>query len=755
MSVAMLFEQAVAEHRNGNLGKAETIYRQILSQTPNNFDVLHMLAVVCSDTGKVQESEDLFRKALSIDAKFPPCYHNFGLLLAKRKEYRKAIEQFDKALALFPGYAPVYADRGMALKELGLLDEGIENLNQAIALGPNIPDFRCVRGDIYFRKHDYPAALQDYDDALRLNANSATAWCGRGNAYVELKRYEDASAAFDRALTARPDLPEAWFGRANAHYGRRRYEEAIAAYDRALALRPDYPEASLARGNVLVELGRLDQAMAAYDKALASKPDFAEAWHGRGNVSSRSGRYDEALAAHDKALSFNPDLAEALSARADTLLALNRVDEAIACYDRAIGTKPDYAPALSNKIFALDFLPTASIADQQQARSQWWTQIGKPLADAADTVYRNSRLPERRLVIGYVSADFRQHSAAFCFRPVVCNHDKNQFEVVCYSSSLQEDHVTRDFRNAADRWRDVFRMSDEELARQVRADGVDILVDLSGHSEGNRLQAFARKPAPIQVTAWGHATGTGLRTIQYLFSDPVMTPQSARKLFAETIYDLPCAIVIEDLPPGVPRGDLPALKNGYCTFGAFNRTTKMSAASIRIWARILTELPDARLVLKDGGLDSAPIRSSLLAKFSSHGISPDRIECLGFSKREAHLAAYNTVDICLDPFPQNSGISAWEALRMGVPVVAKLGDTLPGRVCAAVLTSVGLSEWVAEDDAGYVAIAAKNARRLGEIAELRKKLPAMVASSSSGNTAAYRRAVEAAYRDMWRKYCRT
>ncbi len=751
----MLFEQAVAEHRNGNLAKAETLYRQILSQTPDNFDVLHMLAVVCSDTGKVQESEDLFRRALSIDTKFPPCFHNFGLLLAKRKEYRKAIEQFDKALALFPGYAPVYADRGLALKELGRLDDALENLNKAISLGPNIPDFRCVRGDIHFRKKDFSAALKDYDDALVLNANLATAWCGRGNAYVELKRYDDASAAFDKALTARPDLPEAWYGRANAHYGRRRYEEAIAAYDRALALKPDFPAAWLTRGNVLIELSRLDQALAAYDKALTSKPDLAEAWQGRGCVHFRSRRYDEALAAHDKALTFSPDLAEALTGRGDALLALNRVDEAIASYDRAIGAKPDYAVALSNKIFALDFSPTATIADQQQARSLWWTHIGKPLADAADTTYRNARLPERRLVIGYVSADFRQHSAAFCFRPVVCNHDRIQFEVVCYSSNLQEDDFTRSFRNAADRWRDVFRMSDEELARQIRADGVDILVDLSGHSEGTRLQAFARKPAPIQVTAWGHCTGTGLRTIQYLFSDPVMTPQSARPLFAETIYDLPCAIIVEDLPPGVPRGELPALKNGYCTFGAFNRTTKISDDSIRMWARILAELPDARLVLKDGGLDSAPIRSALLAKFSGHDIAANRIECLGFTRREAHLAAYNKVDICLDPFPQNSGISAWEALRMGVPVVAKLGTTLSSRVCGAVLTSVGLSEWVAEDDEGYLAIALKNARRLNEIAALRNRLPAIVAGSPAGNTAAYRGAVEAAYRDMWRKYCRS
>ena len=750
----MLFQQAVNEQRNGNLTRAEALYRQILQQDPNNFDALHMLAVVCGGVGKVQEAETLFRKALSIDPKFPPCYHNFGLLLAKKKEHRRAIEQFDKALVLFPGYAPAYSDRGLAFKELGSLDEGIANLNKAIALAANFPDFKCTRGDIFFQKRDYASALQDYDDALKLDARSSTAWCGRGNVFVERERFDEASAAYDQAIALKPDLAEAWFGRANVYFGLKHYDESIVAFDKAIALKSDFPAAWVGRGNVFFELRRFDEALASFEQALALKADFAAAWLGRANVHYRRQQYEESLAAYAKALSLDANFVEALAGRGDVLFALNRVDEAIAGYDSAIRIKPDYAPALSNKIFALDFSTSASISAQQTAREQWWANVGKPLADASqDKQYANSRDPAKRLVIGYVSADFRQHSAAFAFRPILCNHDKREFEVICYSNNLLEDEFTQSFKRAADRWRDAFRMNDDELARQVYSDGVDILVDLSGHSDGNRLKAFARKPAPVQITAWGHATGSGLRTIQYLFSDPVMIPTSVRHLFAEKIYDLPCAIIAEDLPASVPRGELPALKNGYCTFGVFNRVNKMSDEAVGVWARILAEIPDARLLMKDGGLDVPAVRTAVLGKFAALGIPSDRIECLGFTLREAHLAAYNRIDICLDPFPQNGGISTWEAIRMGVPVIAKLGETMASRVCGATLTSVGMSDWVARDEAGYVDIARRNANRLNELAALRRQLPALVANSPSGNVVAYTRAVEAAYRKIWQDYC--
>jgi predicted O-linked N-acetylglucosamine transferase (SPINDLY family) len=358
-------------------------------------------------------------------------------------------------------------------------------------------------------------------------------------------------------------------------------------------------------------------------------------------------------------------------------------------------------------------------------------------------------------VLGYVSADFRRHSAATIIWPVLKNHDKTRFEVVCYSCSPKRDDVTKDFQQVADRWVDASQISDADLARRIRADEVDILIDLSGHSGGNRLGTFARRPAPVQVTAWGHGTGTGLPTVDYLFSDPVTIPQAMRHLYAEKIYDLPCVITSALPVIELPRGDPPARANGYVTFGVFNRITQMSDDAVAVWARVLHGVPDARLLLKDGAFDEQSLRDLLRQRFAAHGIAAERIDFLGSSPREQHLAAFGRTDIGLDPFPQNGGVSTWEALHMGVPIVAKLGHTAPSRLSGAILTSIGMGDWVAEDADDYVARAVKFATMPNHLATLRHELPAKIAASASGNAALYTHAVETSYRAMWEDYCRT
>jgi predicted O-linked N-acetylglucosamine transferase (SPINDLY family) len=364
------------------------------------------------------------------------------------------------------------------------------------------------------------------------------------------------------------------------------------------------------------------------------------------------------------------------------------------------------------------------------------------------------RDPDRRIRIGYVSADYRNHSAALAFRPVLLNHDKAQFEITCYSSTRILDGVTAEFQRAADRWRDVTRISDDALCERVQADGINILVDLSGHSAGTRLGVFARKPAPVQVTAWGHATGTGLPTIDYLFSDPVACPPEVRGLFAEKIFDLPCLISIDPLPEHVMPAALPMLSNGYVTFGVFNRPSRISDEAAALWARILDALPSSRLLMKHGGFDLPSTQARLLERFAAHGIAAERIAFRGATPRLEHFAAFNAIDIALDPFPNSGGISTWEPLQMGVPVVAKLGQGIGGRTAGAILSAVGMTDWVANTTEVYFAIAMKFAAMPEHLDALRRELPLRLADSAAGNSVKYTRAVEAAYRTMWADYCR-
>jgi predicted O-linked N-acetylglucosamine transferase (SPINDLY family) len=593
-------------------------------------------------------------------------------------------------------------------------------------------------------------AIEAHERAIAMKPDYADAYCNRGMVELTLKRYQEAAQSFDRALTLRPRHLEAIAGKGLACVELRHFEEAEGLLSAALAMKPDMAEVLAYRGRIHLQFGRLSEAEADFDAALALSGELEVAWRWKAQTAMLAGNQATAILACNRLLEQNPRSEIGLTLLGACLTLQGDIAGGIAHFDRAIEIKPDHEDAITKKIFALDFLPGTDFAVQQAARKYWWEAIGAKL-DARRASSR-SLDPDRRLVIGYVSSDFRGHSAAFCVLPVLRHHDHRAFEVVCYSCSPLEDALTDTLRSYADRWVDASRLSDDELADRVTADGVDILVDLSGHTAGNRLTVFALKPAPIQVTAWGSGTGTGLPTIDYFFADPVTVPQNVRPLFAEKVHDLPAVITIEPVT-GLEPATPPMLHNGYVTFGVFNRIDKISDDAIALWSELMREVAGSKIILKHSALDDQLLRDTLIARFVAHGIAEDRIACMGKTSREAHLAAFEQVDISLDPFPQNGGISTWESLYAGVPVIAKLGNGASSRAAGAILKAVGLDDWVADDGDGYVAIAQKFAGDPARLAKLRSELPAMIARSSAGNVEIYTRKVEEAYRRFWRDYC--
>ncbi len=764
-------------------------YEQALALRPDLTTVWLDRGAILARLGRYEEAIAVYDKALSVNAGLAEAWLGGGNVLYELNHTNESLTAYDKALALNPGLAEAWLGRGNIFGRLKRQDDSLTAYERALALNPGLAEAWLGRGNVLHEVGRHDDSLAAYDRALELNPDLANAWLGRGNALYLVQHYKDALAAYDKALELNPDLAKAWLGRGNilssvgvigeslaahekalalqpelaeAWLGRgnalselKHHDEALAAYDRALALNPDLVSAWLGRGNVFGDFGRHDDSLGAYNQALALKPDFVKAWLGRGMVFSRNALHDDAMAAFNRMLELKPDSAEARLGRARSLFETNHTSEALAEVDEALAIKPNLHPAIAYRIYVLDFASDVGVAEQQKARSQWWQAIGAKILEQTRSEHLNSRDPDRRLRIGYVSADFRMHSAAFCFKPVLLNHDKTRFEITCYSSSLQEDKYTEDFRRIADRWRNVTQLSGDEFSAQIRADEIDILVDLSGYSAGNRLGVFARKPAPIQVTAWGHAAGTGLATMDYLLSDPVACPPEVRHLFAEKIVDLPCVITIEQLPGETQPSDPPVLSNGHITFGAFNRSTKITAEVVALWARILHAVPQSRLLLKHYGFNQPAVRMATLEKLTSHGVDPDRIAFLGSTSRAEHLAALRYVDIALDPFPQNGGISTFESLQMGVPTVAMLGKTIPSRIAGAILTAVGLDDWVAEDADGYLAIATKFAAMPAYLKALRHELPVRLSTCPATNNVLYTKAVEKAYRTMWQDYCRS
>ena len=383
----------------------------------------------------------------------------------------------------------------------------------------------------------------------------------------------------------------------------------------------------------------------------------------------------------------------------------------------------------------------------QTERAKW----APHLRLSASTNHLNEPSPERKLRIGYVSSHFRHQAATYAFGGVIVHHDPEQFEIVCYSDTAEEDDVSAHLRNAAHKWRRTIDLSDDRLVELVRKDQIDILVDLVGHMKGNRLRAFALKPAPIQVTAWGEPTGTGLKAIDYLFADPVVVPMSERALLAEHVADLPNFIGFWSSDALPNPGPLPAIERGYVTFGSFNRLAKIIDPVLRLWSALLRAVPNSRLVLKDRLLEHQ--RDTIMGVLAEEGISADRVTLHGHGGRAAHFAAYRDVDIALDPFPHGGGMTTLDALWMGVPVVTAPGRIISSRVAAATLTAAGLTDFIAADHQHYVELAVNKVNDLAYLAQLRSALRDRIAATEFGDPVRYARAVERHYRSMWQTWC--
>lgn len=711
-----LLPAAIKAYGEGRHDDAQALCRQILQGLPNHFDALHILGVSASDCGRFNEAVPILAHAIAVEPRSAEAHSNLGQSLFKLKRYEEARAAYEKAIALKPNFAMALTNFGNTLMHLRLFDQSIAVHDRAIAL-----------------KTDY-----------------ADAYNNRGMALMLVDRNEEAARDFDRALSLSPQLLAAMVGKGIVNIRLRNYDLALATLNAALAARPDVAPVLAQRGRLFQDIGQFDNASADFEAALKLDPLLEPALCGKANIALHHGLAIEAISACNKALEHHPNSEIALTLLGACFVKQGETATGIAYFDRALALKPDHQDAILRKIFALDFLPEMDFVRLQEPRNLWWQSIGSKLPRRQ--LGSRDLDPERRLVVGYVSSDFRSHSAALGFMPLLHYRDRCNFEIICYSSFPMGDETTEQCRGLTDRWVDAWELSDDKLADRIQADRVDILVDLSGHSAGNRLTVFARKPAPIQVSAIGHVTGTGLRVMDYLLADATLIPAEVRPLFTEEVYDLPCAITIGPAPD-VPASPLPMICNGYVTFGVFNRIDKISDQVLALWSTLMRSLPDARIVVKNQAIDDPLLRDTLIAHFVAHGIDAGRIKCIGATSRVDHLAVFAEIDMSLDPFPQNGGTSTWESLQMGVPVITKLGKTASGRIGGAIVRAVGLGDWVANDDDGYVAIARKFASNPDALAAIRAGLPAMVANSEAGNCERYTRLVEEGYRRFWRDYC--
>lgn len=716
ITLQQAFDSAFRLHQSGRTAEAESLYRQILAHEPGHVDAMQMLGVLVAQAGRGEEGLGLIRAAIALNPAAASCHTNLGMVLAGRGELEAAIESFRRAIELRPESPEAHNNLANALGAVGRIDESIQSYRRAVALRPNF--------------------AQAYN-------NLGTALCVRGDA-------EEGIAALRRAVALKPDYAQAFFNLGKALNEHGDAEGALTALGRAVELQPAYPDAFIQVGIVHQTQGRLNPAVEAYERALAVRPEDPEALNNLATAYQEMREYDKAIDTYRRAITARPDHPEANGNLANSLSQIGEIDAALATYRRSVELTPNARTASGMMLF-VHLHPDFGPEDILREHRRWADTYARPLAPAR-IEHANDRDPNRRIRIGYVSPDFTNHPVGRFMLPVLANHDRAAFEVFCYSDTRATDGTTDQLRAHADVWRDTANLTDRQLAERVREDRIDVLVDLLMHAKGCRLLAFARKPAPVQISYLSYCSTTGLPAMDYRISDPYLDPPGTdESVYTEKTLRLPSTYWCFNPFPEIPDvGPLPATANGYVTLGCMNNFWKVTPPTRSLWFEVLRRLPDARLLLH---AHEGSHRQRFRERMADAGLEPGRVEFVGFHPLAGYYAQHARIDLALDPFPYGGGTTTCESLWSGAPVVSLAGRTAVSRAGLSILSNVGLPELVARTTDQYLDIATALARDLPRLAELRAGLRGRMCASPLMDGPRFARDIESLYRRAWRAWC--
>ena len=722
VSIPQALQLAVDHHRAGRLQQSENICKRILNAEPDNADAIHLLAVIACTNRKYADGIRLLRKSIEIKPDNAETHKNLGIALNDIGNPDEALNSYQKAVSINPDYAEAHNNLGNVLKELGKTNEAISSYQKALSIKP-----------------DYAEALNNL-----------------GNAFKDLGYPDKSLESCRKALSIKPGYAEAYNNLGNALKDKGRIDESVDNYKKAISIKPDYAIAHNNLGVALREKGQFKKAIASYRKALVIKPDYAEVHNNLANALKDQVNFDEAIISYRKALSLRPEYAEVHNNLGNVYKDQGDLEKAVAIYRKALAIKPDHFVICSNLLLALNYLPNVSQETIYNESTKRMNQFEEPHLKH-DIVSGNERGENQKLRIGYISPDFKDHSVAYFFEPLLKFHNKNKVKVFCYSNVVTPDRTTRRLKNYADHWMNIVGSNDKTVADQIRNDRIDILVDLAGHTANNRLKILAYKPAPIQISWLGYPNTTGMDAVDYHFTDNIADPtdSNADDLHSEMLIRLDNGFFCFQPFEFAPEVSLlPFLKNDHITFGSFNNLSKTTPDVIKCWSEILHGIPEAKILLKSRPLGDKKTKEKYLELFEKQGVSSSRVELYSnLPKIKDHLELYSKVDIGLDPFPYNGTTTTCEALWMGIPVVTIMGDRHAGRVGASIMNQIGLRELlVAENEKKYIKIAVSLANNINKLSEIRKNLRKTMLNSPLCDAQSFANKIEKAYLKMWEKY---
>jgi predicted O-linked N-acetylglucosamine transferase (SPINDLY family) len=633
----------------------------------------------------------------------------------------------------------------------GRLAEAEQICRQTLTQQPDHADSLNLLGVIASQIGQYDAAVDLFCKAVALKPDRPTYHSNLGNALMKVGQIDQAIAAHRTSIGLNSGYAGGHYNLGNALRSQGQLDQAIAAYRTAIQLDPQFAGAHNNMGAALRDLGHLKPAMAAYRTAIQLDPQFAGAHNNLATALKDLGQVEDAVAAYRTAIRLDPRLADAHNNLGTVLKDAGELDPAIAAFRTAIKLNAHFAVAHSNLIMRLHYHPGVDASAIAEEQRRWNQRHAEPLKHLIEP-HSNDRCVDRRLRVGYVSPGFCRHPVGRFMLPLLEHHDHAAVEIFCYADGLRSDEMTEQLRRHADQWRKTRGLSDQQVAQMMRQDRIDILVDLTMHAAEHRLLVFARKPAPVQVTWLSYPGSTGMEAIDYRLTDPQLDPPGFNDAcYSEKSVYLPHTFWCYSPPTDAPEvNELPALLTGRITFGCLNTFAKVNEMMLSAWCRLLQQLPSARLLLH--ALEGSH-RQKVRDQLAGNGIDPARLEFVGYAPPSKYFQCYHQIDIALDTFPFCGGTTSCDALWMGVPVVSLVGKTTVSRGGLTILTNVGLAELAAYTADDYVKIAADLANDLPRLAALRTGLRQHMAQSPLMDATRFARDIEAAFRDMWRRWC--
>jgi predicted O-linked N-acetylglucosamine transferase (SPINDLY family) len=669
--------------------------------------------------GRLEEAERICRAIISRPGEHAEALHLSAAIALRQGNLAMAEQQVLKAIEERPGEGNFYNTLGVVLRSQGKAEQARDCYLQVLKLSPGNAEAAFNLANVLSQLEEYAEAIYYYKQACARNKHYLSAYLNLGHLHRKLGALKEAERCFQKGISQVGEKPEFLFGLGLLQLDQGHCQKALELFQQVIQCQPQYAEAHLYAGNALHSLGHVTGAEGEHRLCISLKPDYPIAWNNLGNDLRDQGRLVEARDAYRKALQL----------------------------------KPDYMRAHSNLLFAQLY----DMADSQAVYEEHlkWGSVHTAGLMLSDHGSKHDPDPQRKLRIGYVSPDFKEHSVAYFIEPLLAAYDHTCFEVYCFSDVSKPDAITERLKGHVDQWLDISACSDDAVADMIRQEGIDILVDLAGHTSRHRLLVFARKPAPVQVTYLGYPATTGMKAIDYRLSDELADPVGSGGLYSEDLIRLPKSFLCYAPPAIAPDvSPSPCLTNGFVSFGSFNHLTKVTEAVISAWSQILLRLPGSRMVLKHISLQDPSTQDRYLRLFESCGVARDRITLLSWSDSvRDHLACYAAVDIALDTFPYNGTTTTCESLWMGVPVITVAGQDHVSRVGLSLLKNAGLEDLVMGDVHEYIEKAVDLATDRKHLSILRTGMRNRISNSVLCDQQVMAMALGQAYRNIWQQYC--